>query len=499
MSTPKKPSGKTTSNHHISSPKHQNSSTKTPAKKSKSSTAPHNSTSTPRDSTPKSLPPKKQQRKEQVHPVLLGLPDGPADEDEVDAQVTKIGGKPNWLLPGQAPSGNIIICDYCGNAIFLLLQAYVPLENSVYDRVIYVWGCNRKQCMRRDRSFRVLRAHRMDEEYAQQLARKEKEKAKKAEAKSATGVLGAGFNFGDVWNTTKDEEVILNNNPSPENASTSSGLSENTSVTKEDTTNKEGDVSSLNMSQDQEIAGAFKQQLNIQSEPPQADKLPWPSTFPAFPSFYLYISEEVLDETFDYTGFDESKYSQYYSIQEEVGEEEAEEGATWTGEVYEKTTLPNGMDKGFKKFAERVAEWPEQCVRYDKGSTPLFYSNSDQVASLLHSASPRHKDSQFTTTRLAPCPYCGGARTFEFQLMPNVLSLLPTERYAEGGAESLLEAAKQATLESKPLNGLARFDLGMEWGTILVFTCENDCNGGLPDRSDEVYYFEELALVQYED
>lgn len=31
--------------------------------------------------------------------------------------------------------------------MYLIFQGYVPLPDSIYHRVIYVWGCNRRQCM----------------------------------------------------------------------------------------------------------------------------------------------------------------------------------------------------------------------------------------------------------------------------------------------------------------------------------------------------------------
>lgn len=43
--------------------------------------------------------------------------------------------------------------------------------------------------------------------------------------------------------------------------------------------------------------------------------------------------------------------------------EEVEDNFDWIGEKYEKPILPKGYDKTFKKFSDRVAEWPDQCVR----------------------------------------------------------------------------------------------------------------------------------------
>lgn len=92
----------------------------------------------------------------------------------------------------------------------------------------------------------------------------------------------------------------------------------------------------------------------------------WPATIDllAFPGQYLYITEEVLEESFDFLGIDLSKYQKYIEMQQDDDlEEDGEGGGTWAGEGYEKQKLPKGVDKAFKQFTERVAQWPEQCVR----------------------------------------------------------------------------------------------------------------------------------------
>ena len=86
-----------------------------------------------------------------VTSVLLGLPDGELSlNEDVDPYATKIGGVPNWLLPSCPVSTHVIICKNCDEQMFLLFQGYAPLKDSPYERVIYVWGCNRQRCMKRD-------------------------------------------------------------------------------------------------------------------------------------------------------------------------------------------------------------------------------------------------------------------------------------------------------------------------------------------------------------
>jgi hypothetical protein len=89
--------------------------------------------------------------------ILLGFPDSDiSEQDDNDPYTTKIGGKPNWLRESHPLSYDVIICKNCGKDMFLLFQGYVPLENSVYDRIIYVFGCNEQKCMNKNGRLEIL-------------------------------------------------------------------------------------------------------------------------------------------------------------------------------------------------------------------------------------------------------------------------------------------------------------------------------------------------------
>ncbi|KAI8854740.1 programmed cell death protein 2 [Chytridium lagenaria] len=113
-------------------------------------------------------------------------------------------------------------------------------------------------------------------------------------------------------------------------------------------------------------------------------------------------------------------------------------GMSWAGEGYEKVR-PKGYDKLFKRFYKTVEKEPEQCLRYAFNGQPLFYA-SDAVFQSL------------TTVGPPPCPQCQSPRVFEMQLMPAVLSLLPTEQLAartrkeEAKAEVKLPSKEQCLL-----------------------------------------------------
>lgn len=81
--------------------------------------------------------------------VMLGLPDGPVEtpSELLDAQVSRLGGPPSFLYTLRSfPDVATTHCRSCGNPSELLVQLYAPLEGSVDDRVVYVFGCARAGC-----------------------------------------------------------------------------------------------------------------------------------------------------------------------------------------------------------------------------------------------------------------------------------------------------------------------------------------------------------------
>lgn len=95
------------------------------------------------------------------------------------------------------------------------------------------------------------------------------------------------------------------------------------------------------------------------------------------------------------------------------------------------------MDKTFQRFADRLAQNPEQILRYDFEGQPLLYSNKDAVGSKWPKGVPG-------------CAKCGSERVFELQLTPHAITELEAE---------------DMSLE------------GMDWGTIVMASCGKDCGG----------------------
>lgn len=155
-----------------------------------------------------------------------------------------------------------------------------------------------------------------------------------------------------------------------------------------------------------------------------------------FPATRLRIVEEMIQE--------KAKRSSEAAPEEIPAAFRVHDGESWEGEGYEKSPCPAGYDKAFERFQQRVASYPRQVVRFSPGSTPLFFYRDDAIG-------------PHTVPR---CAQCGRQREFELQLMPAILSLLPTCE------EKYLRHIPEAKRHSHPLYGD-----GMEWATLLAYSC----------------------------
>ncbi|KAJ2890011.1 hypothetical protein GGI21_006340, partial [Coemansia aciculifera] len=115
-----------------------------------------------------------------VEQVALGYSGGETDgADDNDPFVCKLGGKAAWLdSSSPLPDRSCVVCEQCGSDMLLLVQTYVPLSDSPYDRVLYVWACNRRVCTGKPGTARAIRAHLLNKEYALKLVKRSKAPAR---------------------------------------------------------------------------------------------------------------------------------------------------------------------------------------------------------------------------------------------------------------------------------------------------------------------------------
>ncbi|KAF9355028.1 programmed cell death protein [Mortierella sp. AD094] len=121
-------------------------------------------------------------------------------------------------------------------------------------------------------------------------------------------------------------------------------------------------------------------------------------------------------------------------------------------EMYENTKTD--IDAAFLTFQKRIALYPDQVLRYARMEYELTTPEPLYVSDI---GVPKPED-------IPACPDCGQERTFEFQIMPQLLSYLAIDHSA---ADSL------------------------DFGTVLVYSCKNNCH------VENKHYQHEIALVQH--
>ncbi|KAI0255790.1 programmed cell death protein 2 [Lactifluus subvellereus] len=434
--------------------------------------------------------------------VLLGIPDGPVESasDLKDAAVSRIGGVPA-LLSHRVPFDSTH-CQHCKNPMELLVQLWAPLEDSPYDRSVYVWGCAKSGCQRKSGSVRAWRGLRYNESYASKLERKlaqkrEHEQTRPQQSEGHAPAHQSVNPFAVLINqmfTKMDSAPHLGlgsdlfNSISPLR-SVDTTLPQGTACDEENLDNDDGDNASVSSLVVAALASATLAETAWQFAP-------------SYPPQYLSTIGEYLSPP------KETPAERTACAVVDGDDQESHSRAT---EKYE-----NSMhtDHIFDRFSERTAHEPQQCVRYDLGGIPVPFASDGLYKQLfpLSSDKPRlttvtkatfsvqHQLSRrggYDESSIPPCPHCGSRRIFECQLMPNLLNIL-SGNSNDGGEDVTTTDEQRKEAVQKLLKG--NIDgRGMEWGTILVFSCEKDCCLGPGNKEKQDTWNEELVLVHWDD
>lgn len=437
--------------------------------------------------------------------VLLGYAD-PEDQDaEGDAAdnketVSRLGGRPDWLVADQAPpSAGLARCLVCKALLVLLLQlnGELPERFPGHERRLYLLACRNKACRRKPGSVRVIRGVHVDAAVAEAAAA-EKAKEKKAEAtqaskpvgtapglgnslfgvanpfsaggggsssganpfslgasSSSTGGVSNPFNLGGASSTPAAKAPAAKPLPS-----SSEKTKQATNDAAKDLPKTFAETLSLN-NNNNDKSEPTTAEATAPSEPwPPADS--WPAAYPI--SWIADAEYETLDPT----------PAAIPGVVTEAMEVEGDSAGGSGGGKEDKFVFESSMDAAFQKFADRVAQNPDQVIRYEFKGLPLFYNKDDTVAGIWSQLSGGGSISTVLASssgRLPPCPNCRSSRVFEVQLMPHAIDLLEAD---EIGLE------------------------GMDWGTVVVAVCEKDCQARAT-LAGEASYLEEWVGVQWED
>ncbi|KAJ2448217.1 hypothetical protein GGF42_005186 [Coemansia sp. RSA 2424] len=500
-----------------------------------------------------------------VESVSLGYSGGEMDgADDNDPFACKLGGRAVWLDSSSLlPDHSSAVCKQCGSDMVMLAQAYVPLDDSPYDRVLYVWACNRRACTGKPGAARAIRGHLLNKEYALKLVKRNKASARRQpKGNDATTLAALGgslfsqassgapkLDFGSVWR------------PSASAVSTTgrSGLFTGPIFGAKDVaaplcqlgaeSPETAPVTGAQLESLSSHLGTLDISQNMPTEPSSdemLERIEWPQGAVSLPPQYLEFDREHLNK---------DRLPERYQAEIEhaleaaygdgggkrKGKKPADASSEWAEEKYERAARPKGTDAAFERFSRVVSQNPEQVMRYQFGGRPLLYTMQDSTAQQLlspasalrpigqsrnnHCSSEddseddddddddnglRQRMRGYSTEALPRCPHCKGKRVFECQLMPALLTVLPLSSHVAPvptqDPSSVLPSA------GRLVGGrlLQTLDLGIEFGSLLVFACENDCHSGQIGTDHlgqsagsmsmhaRAAYFDELVLIQLE-
>lgn len=364
--------------------------------------------------------------------------------------------------------------------LLLQLNAELPDRFPGHERRLYVLVCRRKNCRRKEGSIRAIRGVRVSSEPIKETKAPAPEKETTAPKPAAQQGLGEAL-FG-VKPPTASSGAAPRTNPFMTSSSSGPSSTANPfapnpcSSAPVNPFSQPAAPASQEPEPEKDTTGeqlpkTFAETLSLtnpQPTPGPAPSLePWPehSALPnPYPVRWLADAEyETLDPT--------SNNMPGQNVT--VGTMDVDEGAGGSGsggggkedkEVFEST-----MDSTFQKFADRVGQNPEQCIRYEFAGQPLLYAKGDAVSKVFSSAQSNEKVA--VKSGMPRCGNCGAGRVFEVQMTPHAIEELEME---EEGME------------------------GMDWGTVIVGVCERDCQArGV--EAGEAGYLEEWAGVQWEE
>ena len=372
-------------------------------------------------------------------------------------------------------------------SLLLHLNGDMPDHFPGHERRLYIQACRQRQCRRKEGSIRGFRGTR--------ISPKQQDKVdQKIQSKSATPGAdeGAKQNLGNaIFGGSSTNRSNVSANP----FSTSTSFASNpfsTAATRPASNPFSG--SSLAAKPPQPPAQAtptpstntdslpetFASKARIsspplsQSSPPAESQAPWPpqSSFPTpYPSYHLDADYETL--TPETTSVPTSA-----RVDNDFDLPESSNAASSSKE--DKEAFESSLDKTFQKFADRLAQNPEQVLRYEFRGQPLLYNKSDAVGKLLapyqisgaEGAKVQSKGAA-GASGMPRCGNCGAERVFEVQLTPHAIAELEAE---ETGLD------------------------GMDWGTVILGVCGKDC---VPKETKveegEVGWVEEWVGVQWEE
>ena len=376
---------------------------------------------------------------------------GYVSKESAGDDVSHLGGYSTFEF-SQRPPARLARCKVCSGYTSLLLQLNADLQQHFPndDRRLHVMCCRRKSCAKKIGSVRAFRevrkpAVRQRQKEADPVTKQQTEHKNRPDLGAAL-FGGSGHTASNTANPfATRSQPLAGTNPFSSTPQAPSLAAMPPQLPAKDT---------------EPPVATFADKLKISSETPSAPiepQEPWPedSQLPApFSRYYLDAEgEELESEKKSNSTPNGTSTDQRYEVDDA------------SSSAMDKDSFESTLDKTFQKFSDRVAQNPEQVLRYEYKGHPLLYSGNDNVASRF--VVPHGKAG--AARGMPRCEECGAQRVFETQLVPGLI----------------YELEKDDAMD---------LDDGMEWGTILIGTCSNNCG-----EAGQVSFREEWAGVQWEE
>eukprot|EP01112_Ceratiomyxa_fruticulosa_P001498 TRINITY_DN1166_c1_g1_i1.p1 TRINITY_DN1166_c1_g1~~TRINITY_DN1166_c1_g1_i1.p1 ORF type:complete len:369 (+),score=88.40 TRINITY_DN1166_c1_g1_i1:176-1282(+) len=327
---------------------------------------------------------------------------------ELETFPNKVGGKPVWLNPENPPAP--LFCSRCNKPLAFLLQIYAPLDrlDHAYHRSFYLFCCLDGSCG----TYNVVRIQLPQENKYYDMDGIPKEKVGKAPLCPQCGCFGEKkcSRCKQVFYCSKEHQAVDWRQKHKKEcdeyvASLNSGEPSEKKSTKE---------SEKSVSDSQPAIFLFKEMEIVTSEEPEGDDLENDNEGDSSED-----RKELLQKYKDYLSREKSEGS--------VDVEDLPEMGSFTDGV-----VKQDHDPTFLKFQRRIAREKEQILRYTDSlfTQPLFVGEKGK---------PSEGD-------IPNCSHCGAKRSFEFQILPQLLYYLDVEK-------------------------VLKADIGtpiIDWGTLLV-------------------------------
>ncbi|CAH2355647.1 20S rRNA accumulation protein 4 [[Candida] railenensis] len=402
--------------------------------------------------------------------VLIGLVDVKIDgnEDEPTFEDTILGGQPVWLHSNSRPKDELLTCGNCGKMMAMLLQAFSPFDDELYDRVIYIFACpDTRTCSKKANSVKAIRGICKDPSKISQLQKEEEtalkksldeklklEEKKKIQFEATKDLFGKGNQASNPFSAS-DNPFSQGENPferKAENPFTAKAIPDPSGSSPKTEKESYADAAKKN------------QVASTAVRTTRADSI----ELPEYTSYFLYVQGEKYKK---FTDPDLEKYKHLTEMDVDSGSGSGSSkggkgGSDSSAQLDPGAAKISNMldDTVFEAFTNKVKHNPSQVLRYELGGKPLLYTGRDSTAA-------KFLGKEITIPKPGYNP--SSSRQFELQLMPKAIMDLESD------------IIKKDILE------------GMEWGTIIVAT---DVEDYIPELDENyVGYVEEWCGVQWEE